>query len=265
MHSRESNRQPSDQPEAGLIQSCYRSYRAWRKARGRKRKASKHLDMMVKFYSQFVRPGDLCFDVGANLGNRTEAFLKLGAQVVAVEPQDDCARTLRERFGDNPGFRLVDSALAPTEGDREFFVSSSHTLSSCSSDWIEFAKELPAFKDCKWDQKTTVRATTLDALIKRYGSPVFCKIDVEGFEYEVLRGLSQPVQMISLEYTVGILEPAVNCIRHLENLGMIEFNYSKGESMDWALSDWVGAVEITNVLTKCPGDVLFGDVYARRP
>ena len=248
-----------------FVRNSYRAYRNWRKAKGRRAKARNRLDRMTKFYSQFIKPGDLCFDVGANLGNRTEAFLKLGARVVAVEPQNDCAQTLRERFGDEPDFFLVDSALAPAEGEREFFVSSANTLSSCSPDWIEFASKLPAFKDCNWDQRTTVKTTTLDALIEKYGSPVFCKIDVEGFEYEVLRGLSQPVKMVSLEYTVGIIEPSVSCIKHLSSLGMIEFNYSEGESMDWSMSNWVGADEITDTLAGPEDKILFGDIYARKP
>lgn len=248
-----------------FVRNGYRAYRSWRKARGRRAKARKRLDKMVEFYSQFIGPGDLCFDVGANLGNRTEAFLKIGARVVAVEPQGDCARTLRERFGDEPDFSLIESALAEAEGETEFFVSSSNTLSSCSPDWIEYAKDLPAFKDCQWDQKTTVKTTTLDALVDKHGPPVFCKIDVEGFEYEVLRGLSQAVGMVSLEYTVGIMEPSMNCIKHLANLGMTEFNYSEGESMDWAMPNWVSSDKLRDILTKLPGDILFGDIYARRP
>lgn len=250
--------------ETTRLARYYWSYRQWRKSRGRRAKARIRLHRMMTFYSQFVGVGDLCFDIGANLGNRTEAFLKLGARVVAVEPQAHCAHTLRSRFVDDPNFFLVDSALAEGEGEVEFFVSSSNTLSSCSSDWIEHAKKIPAFQNCKWDHKTTVRTTTMDALIERYGSPVFCKIDVEGFEYEVLRGLSQPVKMISLEYTVGFLDPTLNCIKRLTSLGMIEFNYSECEAMEWAIPNWVGAEEITDILAKLPADAHFGDVYARK-
>lgn len=218
---------------------------------------------MMKFYSQFIEPGDLCFDVGANLGNRTEAFLNLGARVVAIEPQSDCLEILREKFHRNSSCVLVGSALAEVEGEKELFVSNSNTLSSFSPAWIEHAKDLPAFQSCNWDQKTTVNTTTLDALIQTHGSPVFCKIDVEGFEYEVLRGLSQPVNVISLEYTIGIIEPTVSCTKYLAGLGKVEFNYSEGESMDLALLNWVGANEIADIVTNLPDKILFGDVYAR--
>ncbi len=45
---------------------------------------SKYCD---EFYSQFIRPGDLVFDIGANRGDRTEVFVQMGARVVAAEPQ----------------------------------------------------------------------------------------------------------------------------------------------------------------------------------
>ena len=54
---------------------------------------------MLRFYSRFIHKGDLCFDVGAHMGNRTEIFLKLGANVIAVEPQEDCINQLREKIG----------------------------------------------------------------------------------------------------------------------------------------------------------------------
>ena len=44
-----------------------------------------------------------------------------------------------------------------------------------------------------------VPVTTLDQLILRYGRPYYCKVDVEGYEVEVFRGLTQPIPMISFE------------------------------------------------------------------
>src|SRR5688572_28540682 len=63
-----------------------------------------HDQQMLEFYRQFLAPGELCFDVGANVGNRVKIFLKPGARVVAVEPQRECVRTLRAAFGRDPRF-----------------------------------------------------------------------------------------------------------------------------------------------------------------
>ena len=94
-----------------FLSDCYRSYRQWQKAKGREKKAKKRLQKMVGFYSGFIKKGDMCFDVGANLGDRTEAFLKLGAKVVVVEPQEDCIKTLKDKFGDNENVFIVPKAL----------------------------------------------------------------------------------------------------------------------------------------------------------
>src|SRR5689334_4646326 len=47
-------------------------------------------DERLRFYRQFVGPGDLVFDVGANVGHVTKVFLRAGARVVAIEPQSIC-------------------------------------------------------------------------------------------------------------------------------------------------------------------------------
>lgn len=240
----------------------YRSYRRWQKDRGRNAKAKKHFRNMSAFYSAYIGRGDLCFDIGANMGNRTKVFLGLGASVVAVEPQEKCAEVLMERFGEHPNFVLVKKALDKSDGRKELLVSSAHTLSSLSTDWVRYVKEAEVFSGHDWDDKVEVETTTLDSLIALHGCPALCKIDVEGFEYNVLQGLSQPVKMISLEFTGGFVGPAVDSIRHLTILGDCMFNYSLGESMSLFSSDWIDSDEMIQILSQL-GPKTSGDVYTR--
>jgi FkbM family methyltransferase len=244
------------------LRRAYRVYRDWQKARGRRRKARRRVAKAVRFYGQFIEPGMLCFDVGANLGNRTEPFLLLGARVIAVEPQDNCAHTLMEKFGDNPNFTLVRQAVDKSSGSKEMFLSTSHTLSSMSPQWIESMQARNLFPGCRWDNKVVVQTTTLDSLIEQYGSPGFLKIDVEGFEYDVLQGLSAPVGVVSFEYTLGVLDPAINSIRHLDSLGPVQFNYSEAETLKLVMAQWVPGDQMISVLLANRG-LLCGDVYAR--
>jgi len=37
---------------------------------------------MIQFYSSFINKGDLCFDIGANIGNRVNILNKIGTQIV---------------------------------------------------------------------------------------------------------------------------------------------------------------------------------------
>jgi len=225
---------------------------------------------LLRFYSQFVSEGDLCFDIGANIGNRTEVFLKLGAIVVTVEPQDNCMRKLLKKYGNNNNVFLIHKALGAEEGKGNLILSNSHTVSSMSKEWIDSVKDSDMFftstSAFQWHKTVSVPLTTLDKLIEEYGSPTICKIDVEGFEYQVIKGLSRSVKMISFEFTPTprLIDLTIESVKHLSTIGTVQFNYSFGESMTLALSEWVDAKKICNILLAIPYKTAFsGDIYAR--
>src|SRR6266540_2818195 len=66
---------------------------------------------MEAFYRQFLAPGDLAFDIGSHVGNRVRAFRRVGARVVAVEPQPDFARLLRLLYGRDTGVVIEECAV----------------------------------------------------------------------------------------------------------------------------------------------------------
>jgi FkbM family methyltransferase len=218
---------------------------------------------MRAFYAQFIQPGDLCFDVGANLGDRTAIFLELGARVVAVEPQRRCRQQLQRRFRRETRFVLVPKALGDRPGEAVMNVAEADTISSLSPEWIHSVRASGRFAGYTWNKTETVAVTTLDALIAEFGPPVFCKIDVEGYEFQVLQGLNRGLAMISFEFTPEYLEPAISSIRRLAQLGPVAFNYSEGESMQWQQPEWLGAEAMISRLRALPDPTVFGDVYAR--
>ena len=219
--------------------------------------------MDLAFYSRFISKGDLCFDIGANMGLKTDIFLGLGASVVAVEPQEICMGYLRRKYRETRRVILVQKAVGAEGGEKKMMVSSSHTISSMSKRWIESVKASGRFRSAAWHELTSVRVTTLDALIDELGKPAFCKIDVEGFEGEVLRGLSQPIQTVCFEFTPEFIDAAIDCIRHLSKIGCFRFNYCVGDTTRFALPKYVGGDEMCRILTTLPDRTVFGDVYAR--
>jgi FkbM family methyltransferase len=218
---------------------------------------------MLNFYGQFVSAGDLCFDVGANMGSRVAVLRALGANVIAVEPQKACIDQLRKRFGRDPSVTLMPVALGRTSGTSEMLVSQARSISSLSKEWVNAVKSSGRFAAYSWDETLMVPVTTLDSLIQDFGLPCFCKIDVEGFEAEVLAGLSKPIEALSFEFTPELTKTTVGCVAHLAAIGAYEFNFDVNESMQLQLTSWVGPQEIIKELTAITDYRLFGDVYAR--
>ena len=222
-------------------------------------------DRMVRFYSQFIRPGDLCFDVGAHVGSRVRPWLRLGASVVAIEPLPSCVRLLRGLYGRSNRVRLVQAALGPAVGQQQILICEREpTVSTLSGEWIDrVRRERQNFANVRWSRSVVVPVVTLDALIDRYGRPAFCKIDTEGYDFEVLRGLSRPLPTLSFEYVPPALDIVERCLERLGELGDYEYNWSPGECMRLDRPDWVGAAEIAAHLRPLPPDANPGDVYAR--
>lgn len=215
------------------------------------------------FYRQFIQTGDLCFDIGAHLGDRTAHFLNLGGRVVAVEPQPRLMAGLKRRFGGDPRVGLVASALGAAPGMAKLAIDPAHpTVATLSPDFIAQAGESRGFRHVRWREEIEVEVTTLDALIAVYGVPAFCKIDVEGYEHAVLEGLSRPLPGLSLEYLPAALDPALIAIARLNRLGTYRFNRSPGETMALAIPRWLGAAEMCAELKRLPRDDKAGDVYA---
>lgn len=218
-----------------------------------------------RLYSQFVAPGTLCFDVGAHVGNRVRCWRRLGARVVAVEPQPDFARLLRLLYGRDGGVELVTAALGRNSGSATLLVSErTPTVSTLSADWVASVRAVPSFAGVRWTPGPSVELLTLDRLIERYGVPHFVKIDVEGYEAEVLRGLTAPVRALSFEYSPAAPAVALECIERLEVLGRYRYNWSIGESHELAAREWLDAGALLAWLRSLPPDAPSGDVYAVR-
>jgi len=218
-----------------------------------------------RLYAGFVGRGDLVFDVGAHLGDRTAAFSGLGARVVALEPQPQLFAWLEWFVGDRPRVTLLAQAVGDEPGVADLAVShATPTVSTMADDWRQRIGEAnPGFRDVRWESRVSVPVVTLDDLISRYGDPVFCKIDVEGFEARVLAGLSRPIKALSVEFVAGALEVATACVQRLQELGDYEFNVIPGEGREFALEDWCDGHTLLQWLQAGAGGVPSGDIYAR--
>jgi FkbM family methyltransferase len=217
-----------------------------------------------RFYKSFVPPGGLAFDIGAHAGNRSIAWRRLGARVVAVEPQADFVRLLRGLFGRDPEVTVLAQALGRHRGQARLLHSErTPTVSTLSSDWVQRAGASESFKDVRWTPGPLVEVDTLDALIERHGRPDFVKIDVEGYELEVLLGLTQPLPALSFEYLAPVRDVALGCIDRLESLGRYRYQASEGERLRWLHPEPLDAAAIRAWLAGLAAGAPSGDIYAR--
>jgi FkbM family methyltransferase len=218
---------------------------------------------MDRLYGQFVRRGDLVFDVGAHVGDRIASFRRLGARVIAVEPQPAFAKLLGLIYGRSRDVVIEPVAVGRAAGSTRIMINADNpTVSTASPDFISAARDAPGWETQRWTRSLVVPVTTLDALIARHGVPSFIKIDVEGFEAEALQGLSQPVKALSFEFTTIQRDIALACINRCVVLGLSRFNAALGESQSFVHDGLIDRPTISGWLSGLPHEANSGDIYA---
>jgi FkbM family methyltransferase len=225
----------------------------------------KRHEAMDRLYARFVSRGDLVFDVGAHVGDRVAAFRRLEARVVAFEPQPALARTLKVFFGRDQGIVIEPVALGSFIGHIELRLNLDNpTVSTASNDFVAAAKGALGWDRQSWTKGVMVPITTLDAMIAQYGTPTFIKIDVEGLEAEVLRGITHPVAALSFEFTTIQRNVALAAVDRCVALGFQSFDAALGESQTFVFGNWQSANTIRRWLTDLPDSANSGDIYAVR-
>lgn len=226
----------------------------------------RHLAGLKSLYRPLVAPGDLAFDIGAHVGDRTRVLAALGVRVVAVEPQTRPARLLQLAARAIRGVTVVEMAVAARPGRLSLSVNSANpTVSTLSRAMVGAADGHPMWQGQRWDETVEVEGTTLDALIGAHGMPAFIKIDVEGLEDEVLAGLSRPSKVLSFEFTTLQRGVGLAALARAEALGYGSFNLSLGESHVLRWRQPVDAATVRTVIETLAAEANSGDVYCFAP
>jgi hypothetical protein len=150
--------------------------------------------------------------------------------------------------------RIEQCALGRSEGTAELRIASDRDdVSTLSDRWAENTK-------ADWQGTVQVQVRTLDSIATQHGVPKYVKVDAEGYDAEVLRGMSFRPEMVSFEFLSVDLRIVRECI---QLLGGWSFNFVIEERSRFELNQWVDGEEILTAISALSGDILYGDVFAR--
>jgi len=208
------------------------------------------------FYKKLINPNDLCFDIGANLGKKSCCFLSLNAKVIAFEPQSRCLKFLSKIKNSN--FKYLPLAIGTKDELKNLHLANHIEVATFSDRMIDFYTT----DNLKWNETEKVTVKKLDTLIKEFGLPDFCKIDTEGFEFEILSNLTYTIPTIEFEFTEAFVNDTLKIISILEKENTL-YNYNLNEKPKFELQKWVNAKKMTQLIREIPKNRLHGNIFVK--
>lgn len=209
---------------------------------------------------KLIDKDELYFDVGAHLGEKSKPFINKNIRTIMIEPLPSCVKKLQKLYSKNHNVKIIPKGLGSRNSFKTLLINKQMpTISTFAKHW-----KSGRFSNSKWEKKIRIEITTLDNLIKKFGNPQYIKIDVEGYELNVIKGLTKKSGIISFEITSEFFDEAIKCLKHLKKLSYNNFTFSIGERKKF-FCNWTNYKTILNLIKKeIKKDKFFwADIYCK--
>ena len=167
----------------------------------------------------------LIFDIGANHGEFSQKCFNdfKDIKIVAVEANSSLVEKLKIRFF-NKNITVLDNLMSTNSGEEiDFYLNdSADTISTASKFWITNSR---FSNNYKWSNSVKKISLNIDDLVSRYGKPNLIKVDVEGYELEVIKGMTQKYSEICFEWSEEQYQEANDICQYLQSIGYTEFGF----------------------------------------
>jgi len=175
----------------------------------------------------------LYFDIGANSGEYTDMLINTVDyynSIICVEANPYIIEKLKNRFIGNSKVKVLNKAVSSEVGKVDFYVCTNcDVISTCDTDWISNSR---FSGNTSW-VKVEVETISIDDMVLTYGIPEHIKIDVEGYELNVIKGMTKNYgSQIRFEWAEEKLDDIIEIVGYLSSLGYTKFGYMLQDKYD---------------------------------
>lgn len=172
----------------------------------------------------------LAYDIGAFSGDTVQMIKNLGYEtVICFEPNPDLFRSLCMAHQGDADVIPVNLAVSEKSDEivKMYLVPGHPYLSSLENSWLEIPRH-----NLGEISEIEVKTVSLDDYIKNTKKiPAYIKVDAEGHEISIFKGLSVKPHMISFEWISEFYEKNITCLQMMKDLGFNNFEICYTENL----------------------------------
>jgi FkbM family methyltransferase len=186
----------------------------------------------------------MLFDIGSNKGLYTDANINKYDKFILIDANKDLCNQLRNKYHNNPNI-IIEQKIVSKDKTDIFYISNAHTISTCDIEWINNSRFTHSYSFTK---TTGNESITIDELVEKYGIPSYIKIDVEGYELNVLKSMSKKYCPIGFEWAEEKKNELLLSLEYVKSLGFENFCIQKEDNYTYIPEKWISYEEIYEIL-----------------